>query len=463
MSGGLAARWRRSRLRSRLAVTTAGVMALIVAGLTTGVYIAVRHELDWQLNLSLRRHLDDLRERPDPWLRTVTTPWTSSASCSLRGTNVCAQTIPAGTPPGTMGDSGMPVTADAARVAAGRSSSAYSDVEVNGARGRALTIPVEGGALQVAIQAQTYANSVARLKVLLGVLGAAGVVLAAGGGWLVARAGLGRVSRLTDTAELIAATGDPRRRSELPVADGAPGRDEVARLAASFDTMLDVLERSLAARRQLVADASHELRTPLTALRTNIDILGFGDRITPGQRERAVTALDGQLRSITDLVNDLVELARGKEPPALLEDVRLDELVLGVVRAARANWPHVVFEAETGEAVVSGVPARLARLVSTVLDNATKFSPDGGTVEVKVTAGDGAELTVRDHGPGIAAEDLPHVFDHFYRARSARALPGSGLGLAMARQIAVSHAAVLDAENAPGGGTLIRLRFPGQG
>ncbi|MFC6882323.1 sensor histidine kinase [Actinomadura yumaensis] len=462
MSGGPAARWRRSRLRTRLAVTTAAAMALIVTALTAGVYAAVRHELDWQLNLGLRRQADALLEGPDVRGGAAAMPWISSSSCSLRGTSTCAQTFPAGTPAGTVGGSGMPVTAGAARVAAGRSGSAYSDVVVNGARGRALTVPVEGGALQVAIQAQTYANSVARLKTLLAVLAAAGVVLAAGGGWLVARAGLGRVSRLTDTAELIAATGDPRRRSELPVPDGEPGRDEVARLAASFDTMLDVLERSLAARRQLVADASHELRTPLTALRTNIDILGFGDRITPQQRERAVAALDGQLRAITGLVNDLVELARGKEPPALLEDVRLDELALAAVEAARANWPRVAFEAETREAVVTGVPARLARLVSTVLDNAAKFSPDGGAVEVRVVAGDGAELTVRDHGPGIAPEDLPHIFDHFYRARSARALPGSGLGLAMARQIAVSHAAGLDAENAPGGGTLIRLRFPGR-
>ncbi|MQY06861.1 HAMP domain-containing sensor histidine kinase [Actinomadura macrotermitis] len=451
MSGG---RWRRARLRTRLAAATAGVMALIVTGLTAGVYVAVRHELDWQLNLVLRRSLDDWRKGPQA--RTASPPWVSSVSCSLRGPDVCVQTIPAGTPAGTVGRSGMPVTVGAARVAAGRAVSDRSDVMVNGARGRALTVQLEGGAVQAAVQSQTYANSVARLQALLLALGAAGIALAAGAGWLVARAGLGGVTRLTETAELIAATGDPRRRVELPVAAGEPGRDEVARLAGAFDTMLDVLERSLAARRRLVADASHELRTPLTALRTNIDILGFGDRLTPAQRDRAVAALSGQLRSITGLVDDLVELARGKEPPALLEDVRLDELVLDAVATARANWPRIVFEATTTETVVTGVPARLARLISTVLDNAAKFSPDGGTVEVVLTTG---ELTIRDHGPGIAEEDLPYIFDHFYRARSARALPGSGLGLAMARQIAVSHEASLDAENAPGGGTLIRLRY----
>ncbi|WP_205647983.1 sensor histidine kinase [Actinomadura rubteroloni] len=454
---GRGARWRRSRLRTRLAVTTAGVMALIVAALTAGVYVAVLHEFDWQLNLTLRRQMEAWLASPEGSGRTADEPWTSSSSCALRGTTACIQMIPAGTPAGTVGGSGMPVSADAARVAAHRARDTYSDVVVYGAPGRALTVPIAGGAVQIAVQAQTYANSVVRLRVLLAGLGAAGIMMAAAGAWLVARGGLSRVGRLTETAELIAATGDPHRRAELPVA-GEPGRDEVARLAGAFDTMLDVLERSLAARRQLVADASHELRTPLTALRTNIDILGYGDRLTPTQRDRAVAALDGQLRSITDLVNDLVELARGKEPPALLEDVRLDELARAAVETARDHWPDVVFTADTAPTVVSGVPARLARLVSTVLDNAAKFSPDGGTVEVRVVPG---ELTVRDHGPGIAAEDLPHIFDHFYRARSARALPGSGLGLAMARQIAVAHGASLDAANAPGGGTLIRLRIPG--
>ncbi|MFC0036827.1 ATP-binding protein [Actinomadura rayongensis] len=449
-------RWRRSRLRTRLAVTTAGVMALIVAALTVGVYVAVRHEFDWQLNLTLRRQMEAWLASPEGRGRIADVAWTSSASCSLHGTTTCVQVIPAGTPAGTVGSSGMPITEDAVRIAENKPGDAYSDVVVLGARGRTLTVPIVGGAVQIAVQAQTYANSMARLRALLGGLGAAGIALAAAGGWLVARAGLSRVGRLTETAELIAATGDPHRRSELPVA-GEPGRDEVARLAGAFDTMLDVLERSLAARRQLVADASHELRTPLTALRTNIDILGFGDRLTPAQRDRAVAALDGQLRSITGLVNDLVELARGKEPPALLEDVRLDELARAAVATARTHWPDVEFAVDTAPTIVTGVPARLARLVSTVLDNAAKFSPDGGTVEVRVVPG---ELTVRDHGPGIAAEDLPHIFDHFYRARSARALPGSGLGLAMARQIAVAHGASLDAANAPGGGTLIRLRIP---
>jgi two-component system sensor histidine kinase MprB len=287
---------------------------------------------------------------------------------------------------------------------------------------------------------------------------AVGVLLAAALGYTVARTGLAPVTRLTRTAERIAATRDAGLRIELP-----PGRreDELTRLAGSFNTMLGELEQSVAAQRRLVADASHELRTPLTALRTNAELLSRADRLTESQRDRAAAGLRRQLREVTGLVNDLIELARDEEPQPLLEQVRLGALVAHCVEAARDHWPAVGFtlEEHAGERSVPGVPARLARLLSNLLDNAAKFSPPGGQVEVRLTAG--LELTVRDHGPGIAPEDLPYVFDRFYRASAARALPGSGLGLAMARQIARAHGAALTAEAAPGGGALFRLTFPG--
>lgn len=250
---------------------------------------------------------------------------------------------------------------------------------------------------------------------------------------------------------------------------GPPGRqDEVTRLAASFNTMLGELEQSVSSQRRLVADASHELRTPLTALRTNAELLARGDRLTPAQRERASGALGRGIREVTGLVNDLIELARDEEPLPLLEDVRIAEVVEHAVAVARTHWPQTPFPLEVGagaaEAVRPGVPARLARLLTNLLDNAAKFSPPGTPVEVGLTAhDDGPRLTVRDHGPGIPAEDLPYVFDRFYRAEAARALPGSGLGLAMARQIARAHGAELTAGAAPGGGALFTLTFGAQG
>lgn len=296
-------------------------------------------------------------------------------------------------------------------------------------------------------------------------IGAAGVLLAAGLGYWVSRTGLAPVARLTATAERIASTRDPRHRIALP--PGPPGReDEVTRLATSFNTMLGELEQSVTAQRRLVADASHELRTPLTALRTNAELLARADRLTDAQRDRAAGALARQLREVTGLVNDLIELARDEEPTPLLEEVRIAALAEHTVAAARAHWPGTPFTIhmapDAAETVQPGVPSRLTRLLTNLLDNAAKFSPEGLPVEVELTAsrhagsgsgsGERLELTVRDHGPGITTEDLPYVFDRFYRAETARALPGSGLGLAMARQIARAHGAELTAEQAQGAG-----------
>lgn len=231
--------------------------------------------------------------------------------------------------------------------------------------------------------------------------------------------------------------------------------------------MLDALEQSVTAQRRLVADASHELRTPLTALRANAEILLRTDELTPRQRERATAALTRQLREVTTLVNDLIDQARDEEPHQALELVQPTALLEHTVRAARDHWPQVAFAVDIDPAAAAGmtaaVPSRLTRLFSDLLDNAAKFSPAGARVEVAARtapADGGLEITVRDHGPGIDAADLPHVFDRFYRSRTARALPGSGLGLAMARQIAQTHDAELTAHQAPGGGALFRLALP---
>lgn len=233
----------------------------------------------------------------------------------------------------------------------------------------------------------------------------------------------------------------------------------MTRLAATFNIMLGELEQSVTAQRRLVADASHELRTPLTALRTNAELLARGDRLTTTQRDRASAALARQIRAMSVLVNDLIDLARDEEPIPLVEDVRLAPLLAYTVETARTHWPSTPFRLVVADDSVTlpGVPARLARLISNLLDNAAKYSPPGAPVEVVLSTG---ELTVRDHGPGIAEQDLPHIFDRFYRADQARSLPGSGLGLAMARQIARAHRAELTAHRVPGGGALFRLALP---
>jgi two-component system sensor histidine kinase MprB len=252
------------------------------------------------------------------------------------------------------------------------------------------------------------------------------------------------VAALTDAAEHVARTRDLSRRIERE------GDDELSRLAGAFNTMLEALAESQRAQRRLVADASHELRTPLTSLRTNLEVLGRGG-LPEADHVKLRADVIAQLEELTLLVSDLVDLAREEEPVAEREALRLDELVAAAVERARRHAPQVRFTTELEPAVVDGVRSRLDRAVANLLDNAAKYSD-----EVEVTLRDG-ELVVRDHGPGIADEDLPFVFDRFYRAPSARGRPGSGLGLAIVRQAAEAHGGSVHAATAPDGGAVLKL------
>jgi two-component system sensor histidine kinase MprB len=222
--------------------------------------------------------------------------------------------------------------------------------------------------------------------------------------------------------------------------------------------MLGALEDATRSQRQLIADASHELRTPLTSLRTNIEVLASDRALPAGERERLLSDVLEQLGEMTTIVAELMELARGTEQLAEPEDVRLDLLAAGAVERVRRNRPGVTFNTDLEESLVHGVPATLERAVANLVDNAAKWSPPGGEVDVAVRAG---EVTVRDRGPGIAEEDLPYVFDRFYRAASARGLPGSGLGLAIVKQVAEAHGGTVVAERAEDGGTRMRMRLNG--
>jgi two-component system sensor histidine kinase MprB len=222
--------------------------------------------------------------------------------------------------------------------------------------------------------------------------------------------------------------------------------------------MLAALEEAARSQRQLVSDASHELRTPLTSLRTNIEVLARDRSMPADEREKLLHDVVAQLAEMTALVTELVELARGDSHPAESEDVRLDLLVSEVVEKARREYPHVQFVSDLHPAELHGVRSTIARAVSNLLDNAAKWSPPGGRVDVAV---DDGQVVVRDHGPGIDEDDLPYVFDRFYRAPAARKLPGSGLGLAIVKQVAEAHGGGVDAERTEDGGTQMRLRLNG--
>jgi two-component system sensor histidine kinase MprB len=345
----------------------------------------------------------------------------------------------------------IPVTAAARAVAAGKRDAFFTNMTIAGIPARVLTERAEqGGVWQVALPLTDLNNTLAKLRVVLVIVSLAGIAIAAALGLLVSRAALVPVRRLTGAAERVARTQDLGHRIDVEE------QDELGRLSESFNTMLAALERSRYAQRQLISDASHELRTPLTSVQANLDALAMGERLSAPERARIVAAAQAQLRELTVLVGDLVDLSKTEVEELEVEDVRLDLAVAAALERAKLHAPRCRFVLDAEPCLVRAVPARLDRAIANLLDNAVKWGPPEGPVEAGVREG---RLEVRDHGPGIAAEDLPRVFDRFYRAPSARGLPGSGLGLAIVRQTAEAHGGAVRAENDPRGGARLTLEL----
>jgi two-component system sensor histidine kinase MprB len=222
--------------------------------------------------------------------------------------------------------------------------------------------------------------------------------------------------------------------------------------------MMAALERSEAAQRRLVADASHELRTPLATLRTNIETLGRSDRLDKEERDRLVADVTQELEEMTELVSDVVELARAPGQDAIArQDVALDELTRDAIERAERRARGIGFESRMQPSLIHADPQRVGRAILNMLDNAAKWSPQGGTVEVEV---EGGRVIVRDHGPGFPEADLDKVFDRFWRADETRGRPGSGLGLAIVQRVAEEHEGRARASNASDGGAVVTLELP---
>lgn len=434
-------------LRWRLVAGAVLAVVLALAACVGVAYVAVSHELIGQVDAQLSQQAAQLQNDIN---RQLAFPQPEiSLPLHLGQTQSHLQVIGPNAP-----QSSWPTTPVDAAIAAGRRPAVYENVSVNGAPFRALTVPVgvPGYAVQIAIPAAAVDGQLHRLSLAFWGLGLVGVFLAGVLAWLVARRALSPVGELTRTAEEIAATQNLTRR----IADERG--DELGRLAKSFNRMLDALARSVGAQRQLVADASHELRTPLASLRTNVEVLRRVDELPAQMREEVISAIVGQLEELTAVVADVMELARGEESPDHFEEVDFDVLVSQAVERSRRNWPGVTFTLSSEPVTVRGVANRLDRAVNNLLDNAAKFSPPQARVEVSLTC-DGT-LAVRDHGPGVPEEALPHVFDRFYRADEARALPGSGLGLAIVKQVAERHGGDVCLTNTDDGGAVSLLRLP---
>ncbi len=437
--------------RARVTVLAAAAVALAVAVASMGIFLIVRSVLRGQVDEELIRLGKGVVTEGPGFSLEIELP--REPLGGARGyVEVIDVLTPAGAATSTAAARNMIVDTNRdIAVASGAASSYFQDLTVRGTHLRVLTQDVGPGvAVQVARPLEEIDLVLGRLAFFLVVLALCGIAVAAMLGGVVARGALAPVRSLTRTAEHVTTTSDLTKRIKVQ------GGDELASLAASFNSMLEALEVSIGKQRQLVADASHELRTPLTSIRTNIEVLQRSEELSDEERQRLLPDIVAQVEELTVLIGDLVELSRGTEPPTEVEEIRLDLIVREAVDRAQRHAPDVVFELDLRESVVQGVPSRVVRAVANLLDNAIKWNPDGKPIEVTV---DGGEVTVRDHGPGVSEQDLPYIFDRFYRSAAARGRPGSGLGLAIVRQVAESHGGDVAVEDAEEGGARFRLRL----
>jgi two-component system sensor histidine kinase MprB len=443
--------------RTRLALVAAAAVGIAVVVASVVVFVVVHNELFGEVDRALHNRAVEIANGPQPEIE--------NGYLHIPGPHVGVQSdfvqaVPLSGGPYVEPDAAykLPVTEKDHEAARGEQPLYYSNRHFQGTEFRVLTIPATPYAVQIARPLGEVNRTLHRITLFLILIAVGGIGVAAALGLLVSRAALAPVRRLTETTEAVTETRDLSQRIEST----STGDDELGRLATSFNTMLAALEDSSRAQRQLVADASHELRTPLTSLKTNIEVLARENELTPEAREQLLRDLVEQIDEMTALIGELIELAREARPDAVVEparDVRLDLVAADAIERTRRNRPGIGFETDLDESIVYGAPSTIERAVANLLDNAAKWSPPGGQVEVAVRQG---ELSVRDHGPGIADEDLPYVFDRFYRSRTARGLPGSGLGLAIVKQVAESHGGSVVAERPQDGGTLMRLRLNGK-
>ena len=342
-------------------------------------------------------------------------------------------------------------------VAEGAQPPYFADQHHGGHQFRVYTAAVPGGALVRTSRAADADNGALRNAALL----LAGLtVVAAGVTYGAARLTAGRILRpiadLTAAADRVSRTRDLTARRRSTGRNDSRTNDEVGRLSSAFDAMLAALHESVTAQRQLVADASHELRTPLTSLTTNLDLLEDGAGLADPQAPALVRAAREQAGELGQLITDLLDLARYHESAPHRETVRLDLLTDQAVHRLRQRAPHVVIDADLRPCLVHVDPAAVDHAVSNLVDNAVKWSPPGTAVHVVVENG---QVSVTDHGPGIAHEDLPHIFERFYRAPDARGMPGAGLGLAIVGRVAQANQGTVEVRTGPGGSTFT-LAFP---
>jgi two-component system sensor histidine kinase MprB len=439
-------------LRNRVTLAAGAAVLLVVVAVSIAVYMVVRGNLHDRVDDSLIVEAESLRHEEHDLEGHLPESSGDSDHVPLVD-DVFMQVVDGdGEIVSSFDERPLPVGPEVIAVASGERDSALFDASVGDRPVRIYAVKAGGGlVLQVGRSLIEVNQTLRQLVITLIAISLAGLILAVIVGRLVAATAIAPVHRVAEAADAVA------RTKELSHRIAVPGGDDLGRLVGNFNAMLDALSESLTQQRQLVADASHELRTPLATLRTNVEVLTRADELAPDERETLIRDSVAQISELTRLVADLVELARGDGEEEPFSEIDLEEVTRRAVDGLRGAHPLVTFSLNAESTLVRGSPSRVSRAVSNLIDNAAKWSPSPGEIEIDVRDW---TVIVRDHGPGIDSADLPHVFDRFYRSTRARTMPGSGLGLAIVKQVADSHGATVVAANRPEGGAVLTLRFP---
>lgn len=345
------------------------------------------------------------------------------------------------------------------------SGGAFGLLNAQGQHWRVYVLPIQqAGNVSGYIEAITPLGRVDALiqtfRLTLTLLSAGGLLLALAGSWLVASRALRPIARLVQTAQTITLSHDLSRRVDAPA-----HQDELGRLAITFNEMLHSIETAYQAEKRFVADASHELRAPLTAIQGNLDLLNRHPDMPEIERAETLTEVTREANRLSRLVADLLALARADAGIVLNRcPLDLDAVILEAYRIARplVHGQQLVLD-PFEPAMVEGNADRLKQLLMILLDNALKYTPAGGQVTLGLQRHDrDVEILVRDTGIGIPVEDLPHVFERFYRSDPARSHDpgGTGLGLSIAQWIVEQHEGTISLESRPEAGTTVIVRLP---
>ena len=326
-------------------------------------------------------------------------------------------------------------------------------VSVDGTDYRVITVAwFNNGALQSARDLHVVEDVLSGMRIRLlfaGIFATLGAWIL---GWLIA----GRIAK--PIRKLSAVASEVATSRDLSINVPVHGTGEVSELGRSFSSMMNALSTSLEQQQRLVSDASHELRTPLTAIRTNIESLELFEAIPESERREMIRDIRLEVEELSTLTAELVDLATDQVQSAeQVGTVDLLALSRDVAQRARRRSGRTIEVIDGGGNAIDGFSNQLLRAISNLVDNAIKYSPAGSEIEITV---DGGSVRVRDHGAGISEQDLPHVFERFYRSIHARTAPGSGLGLAIVADAVSRHKGTVFAANAPDGGAIVGFDLP---